>query len=118
MKFDWRPPIVRIPQNMSAREAAQALLGLPVPRKFDIARLRPETLPRGERFETAADARARRDAELERFEQISGLQEVADRLIRCEKKSRCAEVNCPICARAFRRWADRSGVAARTRPRP
>ena len=83
MNCDRRSPIVRLPQNMSARKTAQVLLGLPVPPKFDIARLRPEELARGERFETVADARARRDAELERFQQIAGLTEVADRLFAC-----------------------------------
>jgi hypothetical protein len=93
-----------IPQNVSARETANRLLGLPVPQEFDIARLRPEELARGERFETVADARARRDAELERFQQIAGLTEVADRLFACRAESPCAEVSCPICARLFRRW--------------
>jgi hypothetical protein len=48
----------RIPQNASIHESAQAILGLPVAREFDIARLRPASLPRGDRFETVADARA------------------------------------------------------------
>lgn len=101
MKCDYTK---RIPQNASAHESAQAILGLPVPREFDIARMRPEELPRGERFETVADARARRDAEIERFEQIAELTEMADRLFSCSAESPCAEVSCPICARLFRRW--------------
>jgi hypothetical protein len=40
----------RIPQNASAPENARIILGLPVPRQFDIGRLRPESLPRGDRF--------------------------------------------------------------------
>ena len=104
MKCDRRSRIVRIPQNMSARETAQALLGLPVPRQFDIARLRPDNLPRGHRFETMADARARRDTELDRFERIVGLSHVADRLFSCSAESPCAEVSCAICGRLFRRW--------------
>jgi hypothetical protein len=104
MSFDGSSAFPRIPQNVSARETAGRLLGLPVRRQFDIAHLRPEDLPRGQRFETAADARFRRDAELVRFERIPGLTEVADRLFWCEDESPCAEVSCPICARLFRRW--------------
>ncbi len=94
----------RIPQNTSARESARTILGLPVRREFDIARLRPESLPRGDRFETMADARARRDTERDRFERIGGLSHVADRLLSCGAESPCAEVYCAICGRLFRRW--------------
>ncbi len=95
---------VRIPQNLSARETARALLALRVPRRFDIARLRPDHLPRGQRFETEPDARARRDADRERFEGIAGLAEVADLLWSCSADSPCAEVCCAVCGRRFRRW--------------
>jgi hypothetical protein len=94
----------RIPQNASIHESAQAILGLPVAREFDIARLRPASLPRGDRFETVADARARRDIELDRFKRIPGLSHVADRLFSCSAESPCAEVYCPSCGRLFRRW--------------
>jgi hypothetical protein len=94
----------RIPQNASAPESARIILGLSVPRQFDIARLRPDSLPRGDRFETVADARARRDSELDRFKRIGGLSDVADRLFSCSAKSPCAEVYCAICGRLFRRW--------------
>lgn len=104
MNCDRRSPIVRIPQNMSARKTAQVLLGLPVPPKFDIALLRPDNLPRRHRFETMADAQARQDTELDRFEQIAELSHVAGRLVSCSAESPCAEVYCPICARLFRRW--------------
>jgi hypothetical protein len=104
MSFDGSSAFPRIPQNVSAREIARRLLGLPVRRQFDIAHLRPEDLPRGQRFETAADAQFRRDAELVRFERIPGLTEVADRLFWCEDESPCAEVSCPICGRLFRHW--------------
>jgi hypothetical protein len=94
----------RIPQNASARESARMILGMPVPREFDIARLRPDILPRGDRFETMADARARRDTELDRFKRIGVLSHVADRLFSCSAASPCGEVNCAICGRLFRRW--------------
>ncbi len=54
------------PRKIPARESARALLALAIPRNFDVARLRPHNLPRGRRFETEADARARRDTELDR----------------------------------------------------
>jgi hypothetical protein len=114
MKCDRRSPIVRIPQNVSAHKSAQAILGLPVPREFDIALLRPDNLPRRHRFETMADARARRETELDRFERIAGLGHVADRLFGCCAESPCAEVYCPICARLFRRWL--TGQALRHQP--
>jgi hypothetical protein len=101
----------RIPQNASARESARIILGLPVAREFDIARLRHDNLPRGDRFETVADARARRDTELDRFARIAGLSHVADRLFSCSAESPCAEVSCAICGRLFRRWF--SGQALR-----
>jgi len=104
MNFNPSSAPVRIPQNKPARESARALLALPVARRFDIARLRPAELPPNQRFETEADARARRDTELERFEGIGGLTEVANRLFWCEDESPCAEVYCPICGRRFRRW--------------
>ncbi len=93
-----------IPQNIPARESARALLALPVPRKFDIALLRSSDLPPSERFETEADARARRDADLERFEEIGGLADAADHLYFCSAEFPCAEAYCPICGRRFRRW--------------
>lgn len=96
--------LARIPQNVSARETARRLLALPVRRRFDIARLRPEKLPRGERFETLADARARRNADIDRFERIQGLEHVVDQLYSCTPQDRCARVCCPVCGRWFRRW--------------
>jgi len=95
---------VRIPQNIPARFRARGLLALRVAPNFDIARLRPAALPRDQRFETAADARARRDKELERFEGIGGLTQVADRLFWCDDEFPCAEVYCAVCGRRFRRW--------------
>lgn len=104
MSFNRSSAFPQIPQNASARETARRLIGLPVPPKFDIAHLRPEHLPPGERFETPADGRARRDAEQERLERSPELTEVADRLLGCSAESPCAEVTCPTCARRFRRW--------------
>jgi hypothetical protein len=104
MKLDSTTGHERIPQNASAHDSAQAILGLPVPREFDIARLRPDSLPRGDRFETVADARARRDSELDRLKRIAELTRVADRLLFCSAESPCAQVYCAVCARLFRRW--------------
>ena len=96
------PP--RIPQNVSAVEAVRRLLELPVPRKFNIARLRPAGLPRGERFETVADAGTRRINEAARLEEIDGLGRIAARLRACAPQARCTSVCCPSCSRKFRRW--------------
>src|SRR4029079_140924 len=74
--------------------------------KYDIARLRPETSPSGQRFETLEDARA----ESERSEKLlrsfsGGNRELAEFLQECrEGHYQCNRPFCPICARAFRRW--------------
>jgi hypothetical protein len=79
--------------------------GKPIP-KYDIARLRPQDQPRGERFETLADTRA----ESERSEQLlryfsGGSKELAEFLQECrEGYYQCNRPFCPICAWAFRRW--------------
>jgi hypothetical protein len=96
--------LLRIPQNMSARESARALVNQFVPREFDIALLRAPGLPPSERFETMDDARARRDVEIERFENIPHLAPLADELYSCSAATPCAQVYCPVCARGFRRW--------------
>jgi hypothetical protein len=79
--------------------------GKPNP-KYDIAVLRPANMPRGQRFETLADARE----ESERSEQLlrsfsGGSKEVADFLQECrDGYYECNETFCPICGRIFRRW--------------
>jgi hypothetical protein len=89
---------------MSACESTRALLSQFVPREFDIARLRPPGLPPSERFETIDDARARRDVEIERFENIPHLAPLADELYSCTAASPCGQVFCPVCGRGIRRW--------------
>jgi hypothetical protein len=96
------PP--RIPQNVSADETVRRLLKLPVPRKFNIVRLRPADLPRAERFETVADVGTRRINEAARLEEIDGLGRIAARLRACTPQARCTSVCCPSCSRKFRRW--------------
>jgi hypothetical protein len=79
--------------------------GKPHP-KHDIARLRPENRPRGQRFETIQDARA----ESERSEKLlrsfsGGNTELAEFLQECRAGDYdCNKPFCPICARVFRRW--------------
>jgi len=104
MNFDRTSGRSCIPQNLSAQETIRRLLDLPIPRKFNIVRLRPADLPRGERFETVADARARREKETARFEEIKGLNHIVDQLRSCTSKARCTSVCCPLCGRRFRRW--------------
>lgn len=72
---------------------------------FDIAKLRPETLARGKRFESPSDAReesGRSQALLERDSRskayVVDLQECRDGHYQCNK------TYCPQCARTFRRY--------------
>jgi hypothetical protein len=73
--------------------------------KFDISKLRPPKLPRGDRFETQSDARAesvRSEAALACNQPSSNhgtnLRECRVGDYHCEK------AYCPICARTFRRY--------------
>src|SRR4051812_23386539 len=72
---------------------------------FDIVKLRPHTLPRGERFETHGDCRdeSLRSEALLAAQRRGGpcgvyLQECRDGDYHCEK------TYCPGCARIFRRY--------------
>jgi len=74
--------------------------------QWDIAHLRPRDLPKGERFETTADARAEseRSEKLLRTAKHNG-EEFAAVLKECRRtNSECNETFCPLCARRFRRW--------------
>jgi hypothetical protein len=79
--------------------------GKPDP-KYDIVRLRPKDRPKGDRFETVADARV----ESERSEMLlrsfsGGNEELAEFLQECRGGDyECNSPFCPICARVFRRW--------------
>jgi hypothetical protein len=74
--------------------------------KYDITLLRSAQLPRGQRFETLADARA----ESERSEKLlrsfsAGSKVIAEYLQECRAGYyECNKPFCPICARQFRRW--------------
>jgi hypothetical protein len=76
------------------------------PVKYDIALLRPETLAKGERFETPQDARresARSETSLRSAQR--GSNALADTLSDCRNGHyHCEQPFCPICARDFRRW--------------
>ena len=73
--------------------------------QFDIAKLRPKSLPRGKRFETASDVNeesVRSQALLERHRQGRPhgvyLQECRDGHYQCDR------TYCPRCARTYRRY--------------
>jgi hypothetical protein len=74
--------------------------------KYDITLLRPADLPRGQRFETLADARGESERSEKLLLSFSGgnkvigeyVQECRDGYYECDKPF------CPICARQFRRW--------------
>src|ERR1700689_3279051 len=76
------------------------------PASFDIAKLRPQTLPRGERFETLHDAceeSARSQAILagNRWSRTYFGSYLRDC---CEGHYDCGKTYCPVCARTFRRY--------------
>jgi hypothetical protein len=73
--------------------------------RFDIAKLRPKSLERGERFETPSDAReesVRSQMILNRLRRngvhVAYLRECGEGHYHCEKTF------CPLCARTFRRY--------------
>src|SRR5260370_33822629 len=79
--------------------------GKPNP-KYDISVLRPANMPRGQRFETLADARN----ESERSEKLllsfsGGSRIIGEYLQECRAGDyQCNKTFCPICGRIFRRW--------------
>jgi hypothetical protein len=72
--------------------------------KFDIAKLRPKTLPRGDRFETLNDVR-RESARSEELLDAYRNNDLSVFLKECRKDHyHCEKPYCPQCARTFRRW--------------
>jgi hypothetical protein len=76
------------------------------PAKYDIALLRPATLPPRERFETVKDARRESDRSGTLLRSSPrGSKALAESLSDCRKANyQCDQPFCPICARRFRRW--------------
>jgi hypothetical protein len=76
------------------------------PAEYDIALLRPETLPNGKRFETTKDARKESDrSETSLKSTPHGNEALAETLSDCrDGHYECDQPFCPICARDFRRW--------------
>jgi hypothetical protein len=75
----------------------------PLP-QYDIRKLRPPSLPRGERFETVEDVRHYSFQSEEKLEQLSS-HHLAEFLYECRVHDRrCDQPYCPICAREFRIW--------------
>jgi hypothetical protein len=74
--------------------------------QYDIALLRPATEPKGERFETPADARKESERSEKLLRSLSGSSNViAEYLQECRAGDyECNQPFCPICARQFRRW--------------
>ena len=75
------------------------------PRAYDIALLRPSTLPRGGRFETVEDA-ANESIRSEIVLTGGGApRHLREYLAECRAGDYvCEQTFCPICARQFRRW--------------
>jgi len=75
------------------------------PKWYDIALLRPSALPKKERFETVADAKAERIRSQAVLGSVSGGRIHAEYLHDCGTDGyRCGQPFCPVCARRFRRW--------------
>jgi hypothetical protein len=75
------------------------------PKKYDIARLRPPSLPKRDRFESMANAKAESARSETVLRAIGGGPLYADFLSECRAQDyRCDKPFCPICARRFRRW--------------
>src|SRR3982074_2979316 len=76
------------------------------PARYDIARLRPATLPKGDRFETKQDVRYESERSEFLLRSYPGYsRKLAKTLCACREGDLiCDEPYCPICARTFRRW--------------
>jgi hypothetical protein len=76
------------------------------PAKYDIARLRPATLPPSERFETVKDASRESDRSQALLRSAAdGSEALADTLAECRNGHyHCDQPFCSICARRFRQW--------------
>ena len=77
-----------------------------IPPGFDIARLRPATLPPSERFETRLDTKERAKRLRERLASVASpeIRNFIDEMQLCSKRAACERPNCPACGRLFRRW--------------
>ena len=75
-------------------------------KKYDIARLRPSSLPRGRRFETEEDAIKESERAEVLFRTHAGhSKKLANKLRDCrEGDITCDKPQCPICARKYRQW--------------
>lgn len=75
------------------------------PKRYDIARLRPSSLPKKDRFESVIDAKTESVRSETVLGSIAGGRIYADFLSECRAQDyRCDKPFCPICARRFRRW--------------
>ncbi len=92
-----------IPQNTPADLLHLLLFRVPIEPAFDIALTRPPMLPKGQRFESAEDARAQRDKDYERLDRL-GQRDAAKALFMCEPGDPCGRPYCAACGRQFRRW--------------
>jgi hypothetical protein len=78
----------------------QAWRGVPIPRSRDVRLLMPPSLPRGRRFETKDDARARN---LARIEVLSEREPaIAEAIDECCEASPCGLPGCAVCASPYR----------------
>jgi hypothetical protein len=73
-------------------------------KRFDLQNLRPETLPKGHRFETTKDCVGYCDRNLSTLSKCGGVADLIFDIERCSDQIPCRQILCPHCARLFRRW--------------
>jgi hypothetical protein len=76
----------------------------PPPKRFDLQILRPETLPKGHRFETTKDCATYCDRNLSSLNKCDGVADLISDIERCLDEIPCRQILCPHCARLYRRW--------------
>jgi hypothetical protein len=73
-------------------------------KRFDLQILRPETLPKGHRFETIKDCAGYCDRNLSTLSKCGGVAALIYDIERCSDEMPCRQILCPHCACLYRRW--------------
>jgi hypothetical protein len=73
-------------------------------KRFDLQILRPDTLPKGHRFETIKDCARYCDRNLSSLRKCGGVAALINDIERCSDETPCRQILCPHCACLYRRW--------------
>jgi hypothetical protein len=73
-------------------------------KRFDLQILRPDTLPKGHRFETIKDCARYCDRNLSSLRKCGGVAALINDIERCSDETPCRQILCPHCACLHRRW--------------